>query len=412
MALFYSGAAGGSVSVGPTITARGFTLARAGSSRNWANPGNITAFDAVYATATFIGGGGYTNYLCGDTFGFAIPGGAVIDGIMQEWRLDESFVSSDWKEDEVRMIKGGTVQGANRGTGANIPNSPTWVSYGGAADLWGLAWTPADINAANFGGAFSPIDTGGSTSSCLADALRITVWYTTAGGQYLQVGTVIAGFLMPATFACFFRADRENAWQCLMDVDAGMPGTPWYYALQLGPGPGGIVSASFNGPAGGSNTATTTTWTVGQNHHACAVFETGSVGGTTRATSYLDGGGAATVQALGVPAALMQSRIAHLGVNDFLTGTTNPYRGGTWEHVWYDVALTPREVAMLALGIRGTKIRPGLIPRGYHPTYIPTGTTQVNLTSGIGAAGDMLEVGGPIADALHGPMFYGGVGSH
>ena len=56
----------------------------------------------------------------------------------------------------------------------------TVVSYGGATDLWGLTWTAADINAANFGVVISAHD---SVSGALAqvDSFAITVTYALCG---------------------------------------------------------------------------------------------------------------------------------------------------------------------------------------------------------------------------------------
>jgi hypothetical protein len=171
----------GSANTGATIVGTGGTAARAGSSgAGWNNVANVTADDAAYADHPFIPGGSpgkYTEWLTGTNLGFAIPAAATILGIVVEYEWRESFVASDWKNDAMQLIKGGTIQGDDKGTGNNIPNSWTIESFGGAADLWGLGWSAADLNAANFGVAFSGEDTAGSNSAVHVDFIRITVYY-------------------------------------------------------------------------------------------------------------------------------------------------------------------------------------------------------------------------------------------
>lgn len=171
----------GSANTGATIVGTGGTAARAGSSgAGWNNVANVTADDGNYADHPFIPGGSpgkYTEWLTGTNLGFAIPAAATILGIVVEYEWRESFVASDWKNDAMQLIKGGTIQGDDKGTGNNIPNSWTIESFGGAADLWGLGWSAADLNAANFGVAFSGEDTAGSNSAVHVDFIRITVYY-------------------------------------------------------------------------------------------------------------------------------------------------------------------------------------------------------------------------------------------
>jgi|694.fasta_scaffold00302_31 hypothetical protein len=57
-------------------------------------------------------------------------------------------------ENTIKLIKGGTISGNNKSTGATIPSTLTTVSYGGTTDLWGLSFTVTDVNASNFGVVF------------------------------------------------------------------------------------------------------------------------------------------------------------------------------------------------------------------------------------------------------------------
>ena len=55
----------------------------------------------------------------------------------------------------------------------------TAAGYGTTSDLWGTTWTPADINASNFGVALSANSSGtGATRTASVDYIQITVTYT------------------------------------------------------------------------------------------------------------------------------------------------------------------------------------------------------------------------------------------
>src|SRR5690606_4970814 len=77
----------------------------------------------------------------------------------------------------VRLIKGGVIGAADR-------SSPTpWtgpeyvdVDYGGEDDLWGETWTPADVNAADFGVALSTLYTqSAGNGRAYVDIIYVTV---------------------------------------------------------------------------------------------------------------------------------------------------------------------------------------------------------------------------------------------
>lgn len=55
----------------------------------------------------------------------------------------------------IKPVKGGTIGGTNQSTGALIPTTEGTTTFGGSSSLMGLAWTPGDVNASNFGVAIS-----------------------------------------------------------------------------------------------------------------------------------------------------------------------------------------------------------------------------------------------------------------
>ena len=141
----------------------------------WVNPNNAKVSDNVYATAYFDEVS-ISHYLKATNFGFSIPTGATINGILVEIErrdLDERATDSS-----VKIIKAdGSIGSENKADTVNRwPFSDTYKAYGGATDLWSETWTPEDINDTDFGVVLSTI--GGFTAADV-DHIRITVYYTT-----------------------------------------------------------------------------------------------------------------------------------------------------------------------------------------------------------------------------------------
>jgi len=85
------------------------------------------------------------------------------------------------KDNDVTLLKAGVATGDNKATVNSWLVAPgDTESLGGAADLWGAAWTPADINNANFGVQISAISTQNAPSAQV-DFIQITVTYTVGG---------------------------------------------------------------------------------------------------------------------------------------------------------------------------------------------------------------------------------------
>lgn len=157
----------------------------------WSNPGNITANDGNYATNNvgFSTGGyaGFTDYLKATNFGFSIPGGSTIDGIIVEyrWKCNNSnyIVSQIYGgSGSVKIVKNGSISTTDLAdTGLYyVPTSFTNKSYGSPTEKWGETWTTSDINDPTFGVVFnSYCDSGKYNDTLYVDYVTITVHYTT-----------------------------------------------------------------------------------------------------------------------------------------------------------------------------------------------------------------------------------------
>jgi hypothetical protein len=120
-----------------------------------------------------------SHYLKATGFGFTIPAGATINGILVAIQDYDNNGNGNVIESEVKIIKSdGSIGTTNKSTGAALPPvNRAYVSYGGAADLWGETWAYSDINDTHFGVAFS-IKMATSTESGYVDTVRITITYT------------------------------------------------------------------------------------------------------------------------------------------------------------------------------------------------------------------------------------------
>lgn len=151
----------------------------------WTNPANAGVSDDVYATAATTTGL-TTHYLNAQNCGFSIPADARIDGIAVAVERKSSGVNHiDFR---ARIIKGGAISAAYTLGQAQVwPSTDGVAIYGGPADLWALAWTPADINGGGFGFALAVRQSGGAGQTASVDAITITVYYTRPGDTQVTV---------------------------------------------------------------------------------------------------------------------------------------------------------------------------------------------------------------------------------
>ena len=125
------------------------------------NPLNTLVNDGSRTIATSLiqlSGDEQTDYLQVKGFGFNIPSAASICGIQvtvvrSATNVDLLFHTSSVKDIDVRLLKNGTLTGANEAAvGVEWPLlSDGNATYGGNSYLWGSSWNPSDINNSNFG---------------------------------------------------------------------------------------------------------------------------------------------------------------------------------------------------------------------------------------------------------------------
>lgn len=149
---------------------------------NFSNTGNVATSNDSYSSASSILAllVGNTYYLKVTGFGFTLPSYAAICGIRVqiEKRASGLGLWSTISDNQVRIIKGGTILGTNKATATDWPTSDVTGNYGGASDLWGTSFTPEEVNAAGFGVAISVhIEGVVVVPSAEIDNIRIAIDY-------------------------------------------------------------------------------------------------------------------------------------------------------------------------------------------------------------------------------------------
>lgn len=145
------------------------------------NPTYAYADDASNVTQG-TGGSSYADGLAGEIkytgFGFAIPTGATVKGIVVKYKRYAADPNNTY-DGQIKLVKAGSVVGDNKSNFVLWPGTMTENLYGEQADLWGTTWTPAQINATNFGVDLAWTWTNlGVTPNIFYDYVKIIVYYT------------------------------------------------------------------------------------------------------------------------------------------------------------------------------------------------------------------------------------------
>jgi hypothetical protein len=176
-ALSASVSPGASASSGPDSP----TAASQGASGNgWTNlPGVYHRNDSSQAqTALSVIGDTFSSDLSASAYNFNIPTTATVTGI-QVTVYRSSSGAQGAKDLNIKILKAGTAVGTNHATSTRWPSTSTAATYGSSSDLWGVSWTPSDINNTGFGLSIScQMINLSSNTYCYIDYISITVYYT------------------------------------------------------------------------------------------------------------------------------------------------------------------------------------------------------------------------------------------
>jgi hypothetical protein len=136
----------------------------------WTNPSNATGNDDNFANADIYTLNDVSEYLKVTNFSFSIPSAATILGIKVTAYVGETIDTMDVYDESVKIVKAGVISGAEYADTDTVEWAVDTVGgtareWGDETSLWGLTWTPADINGSTFGVAISAKHTGGTVAA-------------------------------------------------------------------------------------------------------------------------------------------------------------------------------------------------------------------------------------------------------
>lgn len=136
---------------------------------DWTNPSNAKAEDGIFATSSYNADS--SNRLQLSSYGFSIPAGATVDGVLVEMKAKK--VGAGGMSLRVMSLNGEVSSFYDQA----LTTTNTYYSFGGAASLWNLTLNPTKINSSDFGVGVVRIG-GGTSTTASVDDIRITVYYT------------------------------------------------------------------------------------------------------------------------------------------------------------------------------------------------------------------------------------------
>lgn len=154
----------------------------------WGTPTSAYTSNNVYATLS-VAKNVTTNYLQCTNYGFAIPAGSTIVGIaVNVERKTSGNTVRDAAMRIVRNVAGlPVIQAIDRSTLTNYTTTDVAEMHGSSTDLWGAAWTLADINTTNFGAAFAAKNVNSNARTASVDHMPITVYYSTPSIHHIEI---------------------------------------------------------------------------------------------------------------------------------------------------------------------------------------------------------------------------------
>jgi hypothetical protein len=182
---------------GPLYPSAAISLSNAGSSENtdaWVSPTNVGADDGTTAsiTAASYDSPDISQILVASTFGFTVPAGSTIDGIVVE--IDRNNAAGAASDNRVQLAKGtafANLVGSNLAdTATDWPAALASVSYGGSANLWGTTWTTVEVNADSFA-VFLSVQADAANTDIAVDYIRATIHYTEPAQANLPIVTML-----------------------------------------------------------------------------------------------------------------------------------------------------------------------------------------------------------------------------
>ena len=144
----------------------------------WSLPSNAKTSDDARASVA-MSAGQTTEYLQAVDFGFNIPPGSTIVGISAAVEKSGFVLGGQVGaiDDAIQLLKAGALVGIDQSNPFEWGSADTVVNYGSTSDLWATTWTPAQINATNFG-IVVKANWSDDSGTATVDSIQLSVYYT------------------------------------------------------------------------------------------------------------------------------------------------------------------------------------------------------------------------------------------
>jgi hypothetical protein len=142
---------------------------------NWSDHANCFTSDDSRASIS-LDAAEVSYYLRASDFGFTVPIGRTIEGIVVE--VERNADDAGVNDFSVRLFTVSPAGSDKADAVTDWPGSDGYATYGANNDLWGLSLGPTDVNDSDFGVCVSAVNNGGSTTIARIDHIRITVYYS------------------------------------------------------------------------------------------------------------------------------------------------------------------------------------------------------------------------------------------
>ncbi|MBI3510862.1 MAG: hypothetical protein HY064_09360 [Bacteroidetes bacterium] len=154
----------------------------------WNNETNVFSANNMFASVNLTANGNCfqstcyaSRFLYASAFGFSIPAAATIDSIIVDiLRVTNSPASA--RDSIVQLTDGVSMLGADLHSTTLWATTATTATYGHSDPLWSYAFTPATINAVNFGTMLKVMNISPMTTNAGVDHIQMTVYYSTTTG--------------------------------------------------------------------------------------------------------------------------------------------------------------------------------------------------------------------------------------
>jgi len=155
--------------------------------------------------------------------GFAIPTGATIKGIEIAFSAGQvAGTAFGFMQLTGGLLKAGVASGTTKSLIAGAGEPLVW---GGPSDLWGTTWTPAQINAATFGGFVYFTNTGAQAHEGKYSLQTIRVYYSFSASAVVEDAVIYSGRTAQVTSGGSYRT-ATTSYACVSEETGDLPRLP------------------------------------------------------------------------------------------------------------------------------------------------------------------------------------------